>query len=61
MASEQQFSVTLSPEIAEATAIETWLREQALVGHAEFLAEPSKSVAAEELLARIKARRAAQR
>ena len=38
-------------------AIERWLREEVVPGHAEYLADPSKAVPAEELLGRIKARR----
>ena len=36
--------------------LEHWLREEVLVGHAEYLADPSAAVAAEEILDRIKAR-----
>ena len=39
-------------------AVERWLREEVVVGHAECLADPSKGVPAEEILGRIKARRA---
>lgn len=39
-------------------AVERWLREEVIAGHAEYLADPSKGVPAEELLDRIKARRA---
>jgi putative addiction module CopG family antidote len=38
-------------------AVETWLREQVVPGHAEYLADPAKAVAAEDILDRIKARR----
>jgi putative addiction module CopG family antidote len=38
-------------------AIERWLREEVVPGHAEYLANPSKAVPAEELLGSIKARR----
>lgn len=38
-------------------AIERWLREEVVAGHAEYLADPSKSVPAEEILGRIKAPR----
>lgn len=38
-------------------ALERWLRTEVVAGHAEYLAAPSKAVPAEELLARIKARR----
>jgi antitoxin ParD1/3/4 len=40
-------------------AVERWLREEVAVGHQEYLADPSKAVPAEEILPRIKARRAA--
>jgi putative addiction module CopG family antidote len=42
-------------------AVERWLREEVLVGHKEFLADPSRGVPAEEILNRIKARRANQK
>ncbi|OAI24321.1 CopG family transcriptional regulator [Methylosinus sp. R-45379] len=42
-------------------SLETWLRDVVVPGHAEYLADPSRAVPAEELLARIKARRAAGR
>jgi len=38
-------------------AVERWLREEVMAGHAEYLANPSNAVAAEEILSRIKARR----
>ena len=41
-------------------AIERWLREEVVPGHAEHLADPSKAVPAEEVLPRIKARLAAE-
>jgi len=41
-------------------AIERWLREEVVAGHAEYLADPSKGVPAEEILGRIKARRASE-
>jgi Arc/MetJ-type ribon-helix-helix transcriptional regulator len=37
-------------------ALEAWLR-QIKAGHDEYMADPSKGVPAEEVLARIKARR----
>jgi len=40
-------------------AIERWLRDEVVRGHAEHQAAPSNAVPAEELLGRIKARRAA--
>jgi antitoxin ParD1/3/4 len=42
-------------------AVERWLREEVISGHAEHLADPSKAVPAEEVLPRIKARRTAER
>jgi putative addiction module CopG family antidote len=39
-------------------AVERWLRDEVAAGHAEYLADPSKAVPADEILARIKARRA---
>ena len=41
-------------------AIERWLREEVVPGHVKHLADPSKAVPAEEVLPRIKARRAAE-
>jgi antitoxin ParD1/3/4 len=41
-------------------AIEQWLRDEVLAGHREYLADPSQGVPAEDLLDRIKARRAAR-
>ncbi|RDJ25013.1 type II toxin-antitoxin system ParD family antitoxin [Bosea caraganae] len=38
-------------------ALERWLREEVVAGHAEYLAAPSKGVPAEEVLDHIKARR----
>ena len=40
-------------------ALEKWLREEVVAGHAEYLADTSKGVPADQILARIKARRAA--
>jgi putative addiction module CopG family antidote len=39
-------------------AVERWLREEVVAGHAEYLADPSTGTPAEEILARIRARRA---
>jgi antitoxin ParD1/3/4 len=39
-------------------AVERWLRDEVVPGHAEYLADPSKGVPAGEVLAHIKARRA---
>jgi putative addiction module CopG family antidote len=41
-------------------AVERWLREEVAPGHAEYLSDPSKAVPAEDVLGRIKARRAAK-
>jgi antitoxin ParD1/3/4 len=38
-------------------AVERWLREEVVAGHAEHLADPSGGVPADEILGRIKARR----
>ena len=40
-------------------AVERWLREDVVAGHREYLADPSKAIPADEVLTRIKARRAA--
>ena len=42
-------------------AVERWLREAVLAGHAEYLADPSQGVPGDEILPRLKARRAASR
>jgi len=42
-------------------AVERWLREEVVAGHAEYMADPSKGVPADQILGRIKARRAAPR
>jgi hypothetical protein len=39
-------------------ALEQWLREEVMGGHQEYLAHPSQAAAVEDILARIKARRA---
>ncbi len=44
---------------ARDAGIERWLREQEVVGHQEYLADPSKGVPADTILSRIKARQAA--
>ena len=41
--------------------VERWLREDVLSGHAEHLADPSKAVPAEDVLARIRTRRKAEK
>ena len=38
-------------------AVERWLREEVVAGHAEYLEDPSAGVPADEILDRIKARR----
>jgi antitoxin ParD1/3/4 len=38
-------------------AVERWLREEVVTGHAEYLADLSKGVPADTILGRIKARR----
>jgi putative addiction module CopG family antidote len=40
--------------------LEQWLRDEVLAGHQEYLEDPSQGVAAEDILARIKARRSAR-
>ncbi len=39
-------------------AFEQWLRDEVLVGHQEYLADPSQGVPVEDILPRLKARRA---
>lgn len=39
-------------------AVEQWLRGEVIAGHEEYIADPSRGVPAEEILDRIKARRA---
>jgi len=41
-------------------AVEQWLRDEVIAGHEEYMADPSQGVPAEEILDRIKARRAAR-
>jgi putative addiction module CopG family antidote len=41
--------------------IEKWLREEVIAGHAEYLADPSKGVAADAILDRIRSRREAEK
>jgi hypothetical protein len=36
-------------------AIERWLHEEVMAGHAEYMADPSKGVSADAILDRIKA------
>jgi hypothetical protein len=40
--------------------LEQWLRDEVIAGHQEYLADPSRAVPVEDVLARIKARRAAR-
>ena len=42
-------------------ALEAWLRTEVVAGHAEYMADPSKGIPADEVLDRIKAHRAARR
>ncbi len=46
---------------ASGPAFERWVREQVIPGHEEYMADPSTGVDSSEILARIKARRAARR
>lgn len=41
-------------------AVEQWLRDEVIPGHEEYLADPSRGVPAEDILARIRARRPAR-
>lgn len=41
-------------------AVESWLREDVVAGHQEYLADPSQGVPPDEILGRIKARRRAK-
>ena len=45
--------------IEREAAAERWLREEVVARHAEYLADPDKGVPAEQVLSRIKRRRAA--
>jgi hypothetical protein len=45
--------------VGDAT-LEQWLRDEVIAGHQEYLADPSQAVPVEDVLARIKARRAAR-
>ncbi len=42
-------------------AVERWLREEVIAGHAEYQADASKGIPAEEILGRIKKRRTASK
>jgi antitoxin ParD1/3/4 len=39
-------------------AVERWLRDEVIAGHKEYIADPSQGVPADEILDRIKTRRA---
>jgi antitoxin ParD1/3/4 len=40
--------------------VEQWLRDEVVPGHAEYLADPSKGVPADEIMNRIRSRRTAR-
>ena len=42
-------------------ALERWLKEEVVAGHKEYLADPAKGVAADKVLAHVKARRPARK
>jgi antitoxin ParD1/3/4 len=42
-------------------AVERWLREEVVLGHKEYLADPAKGVPADAILGQIKARRSAHK
>jgi antitoxin ParD1/3/4 len=44
--------------LGQEAAIDRWLREEVVAGHAEYMDDPSKGVPASAILDRIKARRA---
>jgi putative addiction module CopG family antidote len=50
-------SESLRAFVARDNAVETWLREEVVAGHAEFMADPSMGVAAGDILTRIRGRR----
>ncbi len=39
-------------------SLETWLREDVVAGHAEYLADPTKALQADDVLPHLRARRA---
>jgi antitoxin ParD1/3/4 len=41
-------------------AVERWLRDEVVAGHAEYMADPGKAIPAETVLERLKTRRAAR-
>jgi putative addiction module CopG family antidote len=47
--------------LARDAAVDRWLREEVVAGHAEYMADPSKGIAADEILPRLRARRAASK
>lgn len=49
----------ISALIEREASLERWLSEEIAAGHAEYLADPSKGVPADEVLTSLKARRAA--
>jgi len=53
-------SITQPFRIEQDEALERWLREEVVAGHAEYLADPSKGVPADDIMPRLKARRAAK-
>jgi hypothetical protein len=48
------------PLVKAAAALEQWLRDEVTARHQEYLADPSRAVPLEDVLARIDARRAAR-
>ncbi|WP_050808228.1 hypothetical protein [Asticcacaulis biprosthecium] len=53
-------NIATSPP-TEMAALGQWLRDEVVTGHAEYLANPSEGVPAEQILVRIKVRREASR
>ena len=57
----RQLPETQQDDVARAllqlTGTERWLRDEVVPGHAEYLADPSQAIPAEDVLSRIKARR----
>ena len=53
-----EVAVKARPEAADhALALERWLRDEVVPGHAEYLADPSRGIPADAVLDRIKASR----
>jgi antitoxin ParD1/3/4 len=50
-----QFSLAL----LSGSTIEQWLRDKVVVGHAEYLADPSKGIPGDKVMDRIRSRREA--